>query len=417
MRPSSPLHRDILNGRGYPRGVSHPLGKRTIQLSKLDPCIVTTLGNSVTTHLILPSAVNSIFLVVSGVQSKLSRLRETVDPLTPWSEQKAELFKVTEQSSQALFSSIDPAMVASSRLHRAVTSFLASIRTIFRAKTPTCQQGLSLPTLPVEILQYIRDILPLSSAVALTISSRNMLHLLGSESLHSLRAKHQATEKKRFLVAMEKDLPDWQLCHPCSLFHPVDSQKGPNSVWYYTHEPKCVRANGLLCITPRFRIRYEHAQLLMNRYRFGLPFVNDLKRLSQDYELLLPDTILKSTITASIVDGGLLIQVASQLQLLSYWDIRLIKERMFLGCAYVCHRPQAQTMSRTILCNMSHINGSSCTECSKWKSCPECSSSFIVEMRQDSYTSVHMSVQKWLGSCKTPFDQDWRRHCAEWATR
>ena len=88
------------------------------------------------------------------------------------------------------------------------------LRAIWRMKAPDRKNGPSLPNLPVEILQSIRNLLLVSSAACFTISSRHLLRILGSKSLHSLRGSGCAWEE------MERDLPNWQLCHPRSLFRP-----------------------------------------------------------------------------------------------------------------------------------------------------------------------------------------------------
>lgn len=177
---------------------------------------------------------------------------------------------------------MDTLVAVRSRFGKFATGLFPIVQFLWPAKDATCKECLSLPMLPVEIIQFIRDLLlesSLSSAVSFAITSRTLLRILGNECLHSLRSKDQVAEKKVFLLLMEKDLPNWQLCHPCSLFHPVNEGIGPESKWRSREEASCVQKSGVIFCTKRFRVRYKDAQLLMNRYRFGLPYAKDLNRL------------------------------------------------------------------------------------------------------------------------------------------
>ena len=289
------------------------------------------------------------------------------------------------------------------------------LRTIWRMKTPNCANGLSLLTLPVEILQSIRDLLPLSSVVCFTISSRHLLRILGSKTLHSLREKGHAWERKCFSVALEIDLPDWQLCYPCSLFHPVDPSNGPKSLWRDEGEPECVQETGIIDFHVQFNVRYQHVQLVMNRYRFGLLYTSDLERLCHHYQSRDRDSYVESIITASIENGGLILLVNSRVQLLNGWDKYLIDQRLPQPCRHngVCFLFPDQTFSETLLRRRSHGDRPPCARCSQWKHCKFCSTRFLVKVQEsrNSETNIVVQVWKWLGSCKDPFDPDWRNHC------
>lgn len=302
-----------------------------------------------------------------------------------------------------------------SRLYRYTTRVSAMLRAIWRMKTQHRKTGPSLLTLPVEILLCIRDFLPLGSAVCFTISSRHLLGSLGCKPLHSLREKGHASEKKRFLVALERDLPNWQLCHPCLLFHPVNPSNGPKSLWLDDHKPSCVQASGIVDISAQLQLRYQQAQLIMNRYRFGLPYANELERLCHHYQLRHSNSLLEITTTAYIEDGGLAILAISKLQLPNGWNKKLIRLRL----PYVCRHHGIsilfpdQTFTKTLLCRRSHGDGPPCPKCSEWKRCKICSTSFLVKVHEsvNSETNIVLEVRRFLGSCKDPFDPEWRNHC------
>ena len=303
------------------------------------------------------------------------------------------------------------------KTYKHTTRVFAMLRAVWRARTPNRENSPPLLTLPVEILHLIRDLLPLSSAVCFTITSRHLLGTLGSETLHSLRESSHDSEKKSFLTALERDLPDWQLCHPCSLFHPVDPRNGPKTFWLLwsngVNIPDCVDRSGAIYFDTWFHVRYEHVQLVMNRYRYGLPYSSHLKRLCHHYkrhygDLCLGPSHVESTFTASIENGALVMLVTSRLQCLNGWDSTLID----ICLPQVCpHRLFSYSMlSKAIFCCRSHGDGPPCAKCSKWYHCKRCSTRFSVKM-QDLETTIEVKVRKWLGSCKDCFDPEWRNHC------
>lgn len=301
------------------------------------------------------------------------------------------------------------------RLYQYTTRVSAMLRAICRMKTQHRENGPSLLALPVEILLSIRDFLPLSSAVCFTISSRHLLGGLGCKPLHSLREKDHASEKKRFLVALERDLPSWQLCHPCLLFHPVNPSNGPKPLYLDDGKPTCVGASGVVDISTMLQLRYHQAQLIMNRYRSGLPYANELERLCHHYQLPYSNSCVENTITAYIEDGGLVILANSKLQLPNGWDKILIGLRLPRVCRHngISILFPDQTLTKTLLCRRSHGDGPPCAKCSEWKRCKFCLTSFLVKVHEsaNSETDIVLEVRTFLGSCKDPLDPDWRNHC------
>ena len=102
-----------------------------------------------------------------------------------------------------------------------ICTFLAFLRTIRPRKSPSAKRTPALFMLPREILQHIRDFLPLESIVAFALCSRDLLRIMGDQSLHLLQLSIQAMAKLRFLTLSAKDLPDLRLCRTCHRFHPV----------------------------------------------------------------------------------------------------------------------------------------------------------------------------------------------------
>ena len=291
-----------------------------------------------------------------------------------------------------------------------IVNFLAKFRFIHPDRVPDRKRRQSLLSLPVEILQHIRDFLPLSSAASFALCSQTLLKVVGNQSLEPLRADDQTIERRRFLVALQKDLPDWLLCHHCSLFHPVILDEGPEDVWCYEDEPSCVQENGVVYLDVDFRIRYQHARLLMNHYRFGRPYTENLKRLSYSYSVTIDEMVLESVLWSRIVAGELLVRVKTRVRLLGPWNSGLVNNQMPPVCPHLEYYCQDQTLWQTIDCRMSHANKLPCARCKMRKACRECSTWFRVDVQEleNFETEVQIDVWKYLGTCETPYDPKWR---------
>ena len=297
-----------------------------------------------------------------------------------------------------------------SKMGFSMLNFTTLLPVIWKRKPHTCEQGAQLFTLPPEILQHISNFLPLNSVVSLLLCTRKYLWLLGDQALHSLRSAHQIPERKLFLTLLEKDLPDWLLCHHCTLFHPVPQDDGHGKVRYYYKEPDYVRASGLVYITIEFNIRYEHAQLLMNHYRFGRAYQINLKRMSDNLTMTRGDTNIKNEIWSRIVVGELLVRVKSKMRLSSSSDLDSVRFRIPEICPHLRGLYQKRYRQPTMLCPPCRAGMLPCVECSKRKSCQKCSTWFQVTGREleKSRTEIQIDVWRYLGTCETPFDAKWR---------
>jgi hypothetical protein len=298
---------------------------------------------------------------------------------------------------------------AGHRMAAAIVRSLSGVRFHQAERAPDRMPRQSLSSLPVEILLHIKDFLPLSSAACLILCSRHMMTALGSRSLYSMRADDQIIERRRFLILLQKDLPDWLLCYPCSLFHPVKVHEGPKDIWRYHKEPPCVQENDAIYVTADYRIRYQHVQLLMNQYRFGRSHTKALEALSFSYCRILDDSMLEGIIWGEVVAGELLVRFNQRLRLLVPGNIKLIHRRLRPICLHLEWLGGDRTLSETIGCRLSHANNLPCAECSKHKSCRECSTWFHVGVLQFEGSQKEFQIEAWkyLGICETPYDPEW----------
>ncbi|KAI4097716.1 MAG: hypothetical protein LQ339_006695, partial [Xanthoria mediterranea] len=168
------------------------------------------------------------------------------------------------------------------KLPHVLPRFSASIkaRVELTRSNELCQRS-GFHDLPVEIIQMIQDLLPLASTVSLALTRRGMRKILGDKPLRSINLPANVDQRKDFLLSLQKDLSDWQFCHPCSVFHPLQKEVDARTIWRHD-KPDCVQISGRVSFLPNFRIRYQHAQLVMHRYRFGMLHEDDLGILSYE---------------------------------------------------------------------------------------------------------------------------------------
>lgn len=166
---------------------------------------------------------------------------------------------------------------------------------------------------------------------------------------------------------------------------------------------------GVMDIAPSFTLRFQHAQLLMSRYRAGLPYAGLLKMLSHEYQCIWQDTGSISVIKTLIVEDSLIVHVTSPLRILTSWDL----EDLVVSLPDVCPHWQSRLLLKTMLCCLKHRDGELCSRCSGWQSCEDCQTSFILSAQGCDALKLRLSVdvRRFLGSCKTPFDPDWWEHC------
>ena len=159
-----------------------------------------------------------------------------------------------------------------------------------------------------------------------------------------------------------------------------------------------------------FKIRYQHAQLLMNHYRFGRAHQINLERLCHKITVTRGDTNIKTEIWGRIVLGELLVRVNSKLRLHIPSDVDLVRYRIPEICPHLMGLEERSFVLQTTLCRACHAGRLPCVECSRRKSCRKCSTWFQVNGRElaNQGTEIQIDIWKYLGSCKTPFDAKWR---------
>ncbi len=185
---------------------------------------------------------------------------------------------------------------------------------------------------------------------------------------------------------------------------------GPGKPWCYMDEPQCVRLSGVVFITMDYRLRFEHAQLLMNHYRYGRAHQADLERICHKSAVTIGDTNIETEIWGRIVLDELLLRMSSKLRLNKPSDIDLVRNRIPDICPHLNGLDRSISDSQTTVCGPCHAGRVPCVECSRRKSCQICSTRFQICGRElgNSGTEIHIDIWRYLGSCETPVDAKWR---------
>ena len=88
-----------------------------------------------------------------------------------------------------------------------------------RPKAALC----GLQSLAREIVQYIAELLPTSSAAALALTNKSFLFILGRQYFNKVRGEYcDEGELRKFLLLIEKDVPGYYGCLDCLRLHAFD---------------------------------------------------------------------------------------------------------------------------------------------------------------------------------------------------
>ncbi|KAE9369018.1 hypothetical protein N431DRAFT_470692 [Stipitochalara longipes BDJ] len=190
-----------------------------------------------------------------------------------------------------------------------------------------------LEKVPAEMLLFIIDFLPPSSAPLLSLTSQTLLKKLGNKYLRQINKERPAKIKKfphgtlrpltlnnkeyeTFMQLLDKDLPNSIYCFYCKLLHPPSKTKQgyfPGPEW---KELPCSRVN-------RYQRAYQHnltfsaVQFTMKRHRLGLDTSSQLEAMrssNHSYNELTNKYKWHASTEPRIRDGKLLLRATHTLE-------------------------------------------------------------------------------------------------------
>ena len=261
---------------------------------------------------------------------------------------------------------------------------------------------LSIEELPIGILSIIMEFLPQSSAAAFCLSTQALYDSLGRDRLCNFRLPTASTqdpvsalptkhlvqrdeniERSAFLSTLQKDLPGWQFCYHCVVLHPIDEDIGYNDSVRLEDSAACPRSS-------------------QNVWRDGG---------------------VETEIIAHIRDDGLSVRTVSILKLGSFCsDNSLALQKLPHACPHFedswSYPFWNMNLARILSCRIKHAKAASqaCYMCSKTIRCRRCKTWIVLSVSKDEHDDelyLEFEVNRWLGYCGNPLDDDWRRQCYE----
>ena len=92
-----------------------------------------------------------------------------------------------------------------------------------------------IQSLAREIVQYIAELLPTSSAAALALANKSFLFVLGRQYFNKVRGEHRHEDELRnLLILIERDVPRHYACLDYLRLHAFDYVHDPPIHWIGT---------------------------------------------------------------------------------------------------------------------------------------------------------------------------------------
>ncbi|KAI9880202.1 MAG: hypothetical protein M1830_004788 [Pleopsidium flavum] len=270
---------------------------------------------------------------------------------------------------------------------------------------------ISLIELPVEILQFIASLLPVSSAASLALCNHSICHAIGTQFWHALRREDQSNPKLDFLLCLERDLRSFILCHRCLKLHRRDPVEGPKQRYYGNRERQCVKEDGVLRnYAFDYNMKYKHVRLVMNAQRSGPSHGIPLDALRHVWSR--KNSNLKVWLEPRIVADELLLRARSRVLMHFEREFKHVKKYILKICPHLTAHDDDNLLAHLITCRLSHLDNRPCLFCDGLRQCRSCPTEFQVEIEDLGEAGVAVLVTAWnnLGSGRSPSDPKWRAH-------
>ena len=274
-------------------------------------------------------------------------------------------------------------------------------------------------SVPLEIVLLITKYLPDVALHSFALTYRPYYHALCGRFPYLKRGG-----KEELLQLLEKDTSHLFFCHHCVQLHAWRSSWDAHDTWNPPNERKCLHKYSYFT-GPYVRkscIPYHHARVVMNRHLYGASHGLPL-RILEHYSLqtdLSYGAILQTSTKARIVNNELFL-----LQDCKVWhrrgyapDLRLsIDESMLEICQHLTvYKTESFSEHRIPELERGARGPSLFIACAaSVGSCPTCLTDYSITITwrgKDEGWFIHMLIYRQFGSCRSPFDWNWR-HMAE----
>ncbi|KAL2069929.1 hypothetical protein VTL71DRAFT_14608 [Oculimacula yallundae] len=283
-----------------------------------------------------------------------------------------------------------------------------------------------LKKLHPELIIYLADFLPLSSAALLALSCRTAYEILGTRFWARLRADDEQLQCFKFLSLLSRDISrdDYVPCyhchvlHVCGILHPNLLQLAPLPAYQYDMT-LCKRAEvlGKVAKYMHNRFQFRTVQMAMKMYRLHLDYQPWLEALCYKPIALVVMREFPSEFKASvrIINGFLLLY--SQLIILLPPGLTAtdLNRCGFDLCPHIrlTAHGVAPNLPETNECAINHDHViERCIRSSAITSCTSCPTEFQLRTEDCEDFGIAVIITKWmdLGKGETIADPKWWSH-------
>ena len=301
------------------------------------------------------------------------------------------------------------------------------------------RSNLVLDTIPVDVLVYICDHLPLREKATVAITTKKLYGSLGNRHLTLLNSNNKRKEKQSFLMLLKRDLRHLHLCWRCEQFHPMTACPVVGLDNSAARGLQCVQEDGILELGTSRGIHFRHAHALMTRVRHRWPHKTQLDSLTFRYEEPesldnYRDRFIRARITTNVEpvihQEELMLHVAATLTMADSHEFRKFQAELLPMCphfhptffGFFGHEDPMQIISKQI--GDVWNEKSDLPEFSKRISCTWCKTWFFVSARvykesmlqRQKSIQVQLDIWRNLGPCIRPEDPTWSSHCLQLET-
>lgn len=265
--------------------------------------------------------------------------------------------------------------------------------------------------LPIDIIRYIVDFLPLSAQASLALTAKSLCYAVGNQSWKDLgqnhiRARHnwvEYAERENFLWLLERDLAaDLFYCPGCFLLHPKSALRPIRGDFHYV---QCKALTTYVYNRRYLALSWAHVHLVMQRHfrgkDFGLPLdtlstryktpwyklanVRNVRSFEMQGRIVLNNLIVKRTYVIDVFRDEALyhLKVCNHLRIGTGQATTLLKDDEFMD---------------RIRCRLSHLE-SSCKYCHfchpQTRRCRWCAVEYDFHVKQSLY-DTRLKIEAWV---------------------
>lgn len=301
------------------------------------------------------------------------------------------------------------------------------------------QRPTNLPDLPLELLLLISEHLSLVDVACLSLCNHDLMECFASRAEHSFTQyipNTRGPEDERrivFLTSLSRDLPQYYLCYSCLRLHPWRSVALPKP-WFDPRQ--CFKSMDdkywpltrplTLDHFPTYtflEIHFIHLQLVMRRFYYGPQFgISPESLFYIEVAVHDPDPLFKTSAepVTSLMSIEARIYPTAPSLCLRIQELAAVKQHNVWGLfpevepMSICGNMGPHRFSNVVKAHIESYcsSGQASTRPADYGRCPECNTSYKLELRELDQANICLVVTRWLdlGPGLNPNDVRWKTH-------